>query len=168
MSINHNSANLAVIEQITNNTTSWIGHNTDDSDVLCGQTFIAPSEGDLGAIEVFSSVVAKPGKVVMTLHNFDPQQKSWGPAIGSASVELNKSFMNKWIPFFIPGMHLTKGKSYGFKLESSAAYFGLGEAAGISSQPPYQNGQEWKSTNKDQTGKYYNYFSLAFKVGFKA
>ncbi len=168
MSINHNSLNLAVIEQVTNNTTSWIGHYSDNNDVLCGQTFIAPAEGDLGAIEVFSSVVAKPGNVVMTLHNFDPQQKSWGPAIGSTSVELNKSFMNKWVPFFIPGMHLTKGNTYGFKLESSNAYLGVGEAAGVSSHPPYQNGQEWKFTDKNKAGKAYTYFSLAFKVGLRA
>ena len=47
----HHSA----VEQVTNNTTSWIGRRTrDNEDVVTGQTFIAPSEGDLEAIEVFS------------------------------------------------------------------------------------------------------------------
>lgn len=108
----------AVVEQVTNNTTSWVGKRGDNKDVFCGQTFIAPSEGDLEAVEIFPSIVTKPGKVVMTWHNFDPQQKNWGPSLGSASIDLNNSYIGKWVAFNIPGMHLIKGNSYGFRMKA--------------------------------------------------
>lgn len=168
MSINQNLKSKAVIEQVTNNTTSWIGHRNDNKDFLCGQTFIAPHDGDLESIEVFPSIVTKPGKVVMTLHNFDPQQKIWGPAIGSTSLELSNSNSDKWVSFKMPGMLLNQGKSYGFRLESENAYVGLGEAVGSHLKPPFLNGQEWKFVDKDQQGNSFTYFSLAFKVGLRA
>jgi hypothetical protein len=161
----HHSA----VEQVTNNTTSWLGHRSrDNEDVVTGQTFIAPSEGDLEAIEVFSSIVTKPGKVTMTLHNFDPQQKSWGPALGSASVDINNTEAGKWLAFNIPGLHLNKGKAYGFRLGSPDTYMGVGEAAGCHQKPPFGAGQEWQFTKKDQGGHSFSYFSLAFKVGLRA
>ncbi|MGG9971470.1 hypothetical protein ACQ33O_06720 [Ferruginibacter sp. SUN002] len=156
------------VEQITNNTTSWIGHLPgDNKDVVGGQTFVATSEGDLEAIEVFPSVVTEKGKVVMTVHTFDEQQKSWGPALGTASVELAKADAGKWIAFNVPGLHLNKGKSYGFKLESDT-YIGVGEAVGSHQQPPFINGQEWRFTNNNKNADSFSYFSLAFKVDLKA
>ena len=65
---NKNSHHLAVVQQVTNNATSWIGHRRDNEDVISGQTFVAPKEGELAAIEVFSAIVTKPGKIIMTLH----------------------------------------------------------------------------------------------------
>lgn len=159
----------AVVEQLTNNTTSWIGHNkVDNKDIIGGQTFIAPSEVDLEAIEVLTSIVTSPGKVLMTLHTFDPQLKSWGPVLGSASVEFNGTDNGKWKSFNISGLHLNKGKAYGFRLESSNSYIGMGEAAGSHQTPPLINGQEWKFTNNDQKGHSFSYFSLAFKVAVRA
>ena len=71
-----------VVQQITNNTTSWIGHRSGvNENVVTGQTFVAPSGGDLEAIEVFSSIVTKPGKVIMTLHSFDPTIQKLGTGI---------------------------------------------------------------------------------------
>jgi hypothetical protein len=157
-----------VIEQVTNNTTSWIGRRTDNKELLCGQTFISPTDGDLETIEIYSSIVSKPGKVVMTLHHFDQQNKTWGPPIASSSMEVNNSFSGKWIPFHIPGMHFVKNGSYGFRLESSTAYMGLGEAAGSYAQPPFRDGQEWQFTNHNQEGNPFSYFSLAFRVGLRA
>ncbi len=158
-----------VVEQVTNNTTTWVGHRKGDSHgLISGQTFIAPKEGDLDKIEVFSSVVTQPGEVVLTVHKFDQQHKSWGPALGSASLELNKTDCDKWVGFHIPGLHLHSGEAYGFRLESNTALIGVGEAAGSYHQPPFANGQEWKFTNKDQKGHSFSYFSLAFKVGVRA
>lgn len=161
----HHSA----VEQVTNNTTSWIGRRTrDNEDVVTGQTFIAPSEGDLEAIEVFSSIVTRPGKVTMTLHNFDVQQNSWGPALGSASVDINNGEAGKWLAFNIPGQHLDKGKAYGFRLGSTDTYIGVGEAAGSHQMPPFVAGQEWQFTKGDLVGQSFSYFSLAFKIGLRA
>lgn len=157
------------VQQVTNNTTSWIGHRPgDNKDVVGGQTFIATTEGDLEAIEVFSSIVTDAGKVVMTLHSFDQQHKSWGPALGSASVEFNKADTGKWVAFNLPGLHLNKGQAYGFKIESADTFIGVGEAVGSHAQPPYAAGQEWKFTSNNQKGDAFSYFSLAFKVDLKA
>lgn len=168
-SITKDSPLQPAVEQVTNNTTSWIGHRPGDSnDLIGGQTFVAPSEGDLDSIEVFSSMVTDAGKVLMTLHSFDQQKNSWGPAMGSASVELSRTDTGKWICFSIPGLHLQQGHAYGFKLECPNALIGVGEAAGSHKQPPYSNGQEWKFSKKDQQGHSFSYFSLAFKVGLRA
>ena len=164
---NKNSQHFAV-QQVTNNATSWIGHRRDNEDVISGQTFVAPNEGDLEAIEVFSAIVTKPGKIIMTLHNFDTEQKSWGPALGSSSVDIHNTEAGKWLAFNMPGMHLDKGKAYGFRLASPDTFIGVGEAAGNLSMPPFSYGQEWQFTNKQSEGQSFSCFSLAFKVDMKA
>jgi hypothetical protein len=159
----------SVIEQTINNTTSWIGHRTaDNEDVVSGQTFIATSEGDLNEIEVFSSIVTKPGKVIMTFYDFDLSHNSWGHSLGSASVDINASKTGKWVAFSIPNLHLNKGKSYGFRLECPDTYIGVGEAAGSAQSQAFNSGQEWQFTKKEKAGHSYSYFSLAFKVGMTA
>jgi len=159
----------STVEQVTNNATSWVGHHPrDHKQISSGQTFIAHTEGDVEAIEVYTNIVTKPGHVNMTIHSFDPQQKSWGPALGSASVECSQSDSGKWMAFNIPSLHLSKGASYGFRLESQDSYIGVGEAAGSAKQPPFSAGQEWHFTNNDQKADAYSYFSLAFKVDIRA
>lgn len=165
---NKNSQHFAVVQQVTNNATSWIGHRRDDNDIISGQTFVAPKEGDLSAIEVFSAIVTKPGKVIMTLHHFDTELKCWGPALSSASINIDNSEAGKWLAFDMPGMHLNKGKSYGFRLESPDTLIGVGEAAGNLSKPPFSYGQEWQFTKEQREGTSYSYFSLAFKIDMKA
>jgi len=164
-----NPLSNAAVQQVTNNTTSWIGHRTrENEDVVSGQTFVASAEGDLDAIEIFSSIVTKPGKVTMTFYNFDQQQKSWGPVLGSTSLDFNHNETGKWIAFNFPGFHLAKGQSYGFRLESPDTYVGLGEAAGTYKLPPFVSGQEWKFSKDNQSGNSFSYFSLAFKVDLRA
>ncbi len=159
----------ALLEQVTNNTTSWVGQRLrDNEDLATGQTFIATSEGDLEKIEVFPTIVTKPGKMILTLHNFDSQQKSWGPALGSASIDVNNSATGKWLAFKIPGMHLNKGKAYGFRLESPDTFVGVGEAAGSHQKPPFISGQEWQFTKNQKSEHSFSYFSLAFKVETRA
>lgn len=167
--MNHTTHMKAVVEQITNNATSWIGHHSNDNNnIIGGQTFISPSEVDLECIEVLTSVVATPGKVLMTLHDFDTQLDSWGPILGSASVDLTRTDNGKWKSFNISGLHLSKGKAYGFRLECPNTYIGVGEAARSSENPPLFKGREWKFTNNGQTGRSFTYFSLAFKIDAKA
>ncbi len=154
--------------QTTNNTTGWIGHLPGHKEHISrGQTFMVDADGDLQTVEVFSNMVKDNGHVVMTVHNFDPNQKSWGPALGSARVEFKKTDSGKWIEFNIPALHLDKGKSYGFRLDSEDACIGVGEAAGSSKHPPFKTGQEWKFTNNNK-GDSFSYFSLAFKLGITA
>ncbi|HSN60552.1 MAG TPA: hypothetical protein VLR49_06440, partial [Ferruginibacter sp.] len=86
---------------------------------------------------------------------------------GSAHVAFNRTLNNKWVAFNIPGMHLTKGKSYGFRLESHDSYVGVGEAAGSASHPPFTSGQECKISANSKVDAF-SYFSLAFKVVLKA
>ena len=162
------STHLAV-QQSNHNATSFLGHRMGDHrETAMGQTFVASSDGVLENIEVFSSIVANPGQVIMTLHAFDPQSQSWGPALGSAAVAFSKSDNDKWVAFQIPGLRLTKGLSYGFRLQSHDSYVGVGEAAGSAGNPPYSFGKEWKFNAKDEKGDAFAYFSLAFKVGLKA
>ena len=166
---NQTPGSFSSVQQVTNNATSWIGHRTyDNKDIVMGQTFMATTDGDVQAIEVFSSIVVKPGKVVLTLHAFDLQEKKWGPSLGSSTVEFNYASNEKWVAFNLPGVHLIKGKTYGFKLECTDTYIGVGEAAGSAKQPPFKTGQVWKFTNNNKAPDTYTYFSLAFKVDLKA
>ena len=159
----------AVLEQTVNNTTSWLGHrSSDNEDVVTGQTFIAPTEGDLQEIEVFSSIVTKPGKVVMTFYDFDQKLNVWGHSLGSASVDINNAETGKWVSFNMPHLHLNKGQSYGFRMESTDAYVGVGEAAGIAATKTLNTGKEWQFTKQEKAGRSYSYFSLAFKIGMTA
>ncbi len=169
MNTNTPNPTRSSVEQITNNTTGWIGHHPrDNKDISRGQTFVASVEGDVETIQVYSNLVSQPGNVMMTVHNFDPQQNSWGPALGSVSVPFAKTDSGKWMTFNLPSLHLNKGKSYGFRLESHDSFIGVGEAAGSAKQPPFSTGQEWQFTNNNKSGDAYSYFSLAFKVGLRA
>src|SRR5215470_11126259 len=68
-----------VITQIENNTTLWIGHlQSDPTDHFAGQTFTCPASGDLSNIQVYSAVVHNPGQIMLSLHAFDEETKSWG------------------------------------------------------------------------------------------
>ncbi len=162
---NQTPAIRSAVEQTTHNATTWIGHRKHDNNNLAtGQTFLSPSETDLESIEVYSSIVTKPGKVTMTVHSFDAQQNKWGPSLGTATVEFTHNCNGKWIPFPIPGLHLSKGMTYGFKLESSETYVGMGEAAGSAKQPLFNTGKEFRFVNNAQAPDAFSYFSLAFKV----
>ena len=168
--MNKNTAHLshATVEQITNNATSWIGHHPkDNKETGRGQTFVANTAGKIDAIEVYTNIVTKPGNVMMTIHSFDPGQKVWGPALGTANVECKQSDSGKWLAFNIPSLQLNKGESYGFKLESHDSFIGVGEAAGSAKQPPFSAGQEWHFNNNNQKVHAFSYFSLAFKVDIK-
>lgn len=163
---NHSQSSIA--EQTVHNATSWIGHrNYDDKDVAAGQTFVAGAGGDLETIEIFPTVVTRAGRVSMTLYDFDEQKNTWGASLGSANVEFTKDTNDRWIPFYLKGLQLVKGKTYGFKLESTDTYIGVGEAAGSAKNPPMENGKEWKFSNNQDQPHGFRYFSLAFRVGIK-
>ena len=159
----------AVVEQTTNNITSWIGHwQGDTKNRISGQTFTCPSDGELDSIEVFSAHVSRSGPVNLTIHLFNADTKTWGPVLQSSSVEFNRSDNNKWISFHLNGLQLKKATIYGFRLKSETGLVGIGEAAGNNMHQPYKEGQKWFATSEEQPGSYFNYLSLAFKVDMRA
>lgn len=157
-----------VITQAENNTTLWIGHlQTDPTDHYGGQTFICPADGQLDNIQLYASAIQYPGDIQLTLHEFDPGSKTWGPAIGESSLQVQKADHQKWIRFSLPPVYLNKASTYGFRVHSNNAMVGLGEAA-CDNQHPFTFGHEWNGDSKNQSGCYYSYFSLAFKVEMRA
>ncbi len=152
-----------VITQVQNNTTLWIGHlQTEPTDHFAGQTFTCPASGELDNIQVYSAAVQNPGEVMLSLHSFDAENKTWGPTLASAIQEIEKNDEEKWIRFDLPPMPLHKNEIYGFRLYANNAMVAIGEAAAGTKNP--FTGEEWQADSKDQSGHYYHYFSLAFKV----
>jgi hypothetical protein len=170
METNQTQSHLkAVVQQITHNAISWIGHGRGQTkNHISGQTFTCPVTGKLDCIQIFSDFVANNGAVDLTIHSFDAATKNWGPVLGTSSVEFYRSDAGKWISFPLNGLNLTAEKVYGFKIKSDAGLIGVGEAAGSVDQLPCIGGQEWVADSDDQSGNYYTYFSLAFKVALRA
>lgn len=159
---------LPVLTQTENNTTLWIGHfKNDPDDHFAGQTFVCPSGGMLDNIQVYSSAVHNPGDLELTLHEFDKSQKSWGPALGSSTMNLQKKDHARWIRFGFTPIELRQGIHYGFRIHTQDAMVGLGEAA-TGMKKPFTFGHEWKGDSRNLIGDFFSYFSLAFKVELSA
>jgi hypothetical protein len=157
-----------VLTQVENNTTFWIGHLlADPDDHIAGQTFQCPANGELDNIQVLSSIVHIPGKLTLTLHDFDPVKKNWGPAIRTSTLILEKDYDSKWIQFAMQPLTLIKDKTYAFRLQTPDALIAIGEAASVTTRP-FSYGQEWTGSSADLKGHYFTYFSLAFKVEMRA
>lgn len=153
-----------ILSQTENNTTLWIGHLTNDAnDRLAGQTFSCPSDGLLNNIQVFSAAVTQPGDVALTLHEFDPVAKTWGPPVGSANLNIEKNDTSKWLRFELEPLQLKKGSSYGFRLQTETGIIGFGEAISHAHKP-FTFGQAWSSDAGRKGERFFSYFSLAFKV----
>jgi len=168
MNTSYQPAYSPLTEQTINNTTSWIGQTPGNTNELVkGQTFVAPQEADLYSIEVVPNLVTDSGELIMTLHSFDEQQQQWGPVLASASIPVGKPDAGKWLPFHLAA-HLQKGKTYGFRLQSHDALIGVGEAAGSAKNPPLLHGHEWQFVGNNAQGDRFSYFSLAFKLDYRA
>jgi hypothetical protein len=164
-----NSQLNGIIQQVNSNSTCWVGHFFgEENNRMSGQTFLCPSEGELESIEVFSSYVANGDSVEMTIHAFDIENHSWGPILETAVVKFSKNDTGKWISFPVKGLHLQKGKTYGFCLKTDQGLVGVGEAAGNYNNLQSNGGQEWLANSKDQAGKFYSYLSLAYKIALRA
>lgn len=162
------SAPRPVLTQVENNTTLWIGHlQTDPTDHFGGQTFTCPADGWLDNIQLFAAAVQYPGNIQLTLHQFDPSAKLWGPAIGESSFHVEKGDHQKWMRFSLPPVQLKKETTYGFRVHTTDAMIGLGEAARDTGNP-FTFGHEWNADSRNQEGYFLSYFSLAFKVELRA
>ena len=154
-----------VLTQTENNKTLWVGHLKHGiNDHIAGQTFTCPSEGILNNIQVYSAAVTRPGELLLTLHEFDTETKTWGPAIGRSNVRMEIKDISRWIHFELEPVALKKNVAYGFRLHAPEAFIGIGEAA-HQSKDPFHFGMAWNGgSNQPEKGLYFNYFSLAFKV----
>jgi len=160
----HGSHPRPVLTQTENNTTLWVGHlQSDPTDHFAGQTFKCPSGGMLDNIQIYSSTVHYPGELTLTLHEFDADKKTWGPAIAKSTLIVEKGDIAKWIRFNVSPLSLTKDVTYGFRLQTVNAMIGIGEAA-TGTKQPFTFGHEWNGDSKNEKGHYFSYFSLAFKV----
>ncbi|HQW84033.1 MAG TPA: hypothetical protein PLU85_12090 [Bacteroidia bacterium] len=167
--VQSNTSVTAVVQQVKNNSTSWVGHNQGETkDRITGQTFVCPTEGKLDCIEVLSNHVTKKGTIDLTIHEFNPEGKIWGPVMANSKVEFTADTTGKWVAFPLTGLQLHKGKVYAFKLKSDDALIGIGEAASSANNKTDINGQEWVAVTDNTQGKYFSYLSLAFKVDMRA
>lgn len=162
--LKHASHPRPVLTQTENNTTIWIGHLlSDPTDHFVGQTFKCPSEGLLDNIQLYSSAVQYPGKIELTLHEFDEKNKTWGHDISNSDIVVDKGDYARWIRFGFSPVELKKDTVYGFRLRTPDALIALGEAA-TGNRHPFTFGQEWHGDSKDTRGHYFKHFSLTFKV----
>jgi len=153
-----------VLSQTQNNTTLWVGHSkVDTKERIAGQTFTCPGEGKVNNIQVYASSIQNPGDVSLTLHEFDAASKTWGPAIGQSNRNLQMDDVSKWIRFELEPIALQKDSTYGFRIQTEQAYIGIGEAAS-KAHTPFLFGCAWNSNPEHEKGRFFKYFSLAFKV----
>ena len=156
------------LEQLHRNTCRWIGHLNSGSAIhLAGQTFQCPEDGSLKKIQVYFIAVSRPGKLILTLHEFDKQRKNWGQVLSSAEIEVDENDTENWMQFPFQSVQLHKDNTYGFRLMSPDTLVAIGEAA-WSSKNPFVYGEEWNINNIENKDHYYRYFSLAFKVELRA
>lgn len=164
----HGRVSRPVLTQTENNTTLWIGHLQNDSvDHIGGQTFSCPTDGFLDSIQLYAAAVPFPGEVYLTMHEFDPASRSWGPAIGHSALYVQKNNGDKWIRFSLSSLELNKGTTYGFRLYTDKGMIGLGEAAHDTNHP-FPFGCEWNASSANKAGEFYSYFSLTFKLEMRA
>ena len=157
-----------LLTQAEKNTTLWIGHlESDPTDHFGGQTFTCPADGQLDNIQLFAAAVQHPGDIQLTLHEFNPGSKTWGPSIAQSVFSVKKGDDHQWIRFILPQLQLRKAATYGFRVQTNDAMVGLGEAA-CDNQHPFTFGHEWNADSTNQRGHYFSYFSLAFKVEMRA
>ena len=156
------------LKQLHKNTSLWVGHiNDDQPDHAAGQTFQCPDNGDLDEIQVYSIIVTRPGHMILTLHEFDKQNKQWGRPISSSEIEVDVNDADHWIKFPVSTTYLNKDLTYGFQIKSPDTMVALGEAA-WPSKTPFEYGEEWSINDVENEDHYYRYFSLAFKVALRA
>ncbi|MFN8290333.1 MAG: hypothetical protein U0U70_08755 [Chitinophagaceae bacterium] len=153
-----------ILSQTENNITLWIGHLTNESnDRLAGQTFFCPSDGLLNNIQVYSAAVTQPGEVALSLHEFDPASKTWGPPLSHSVLTIDKNDTSKWLRFELEPVQLNKNASYAFRLQTEKGIIGFGEAISHAHKP-FTFGQAWSSDTGRKGERFFSYFSLAFKV----
>lgn len=159
-----NSNSRPILSQTENNATLWIGHLANSTnDLLAGQTFSCPSDGLLNNIQVYSTAVTQPGAVELTLHEFDPETKSWSQPISQSVLNIESNDTSKWLRFELEPVQLRKDGNYAFRLHTDNGIIGFGE--GIRhAHKPFTFGQAWSSDSGRKGEKFFSYFSLAFKV----
>lgn len=156
------------LEQLHRNTSLWIGHtNFGPADHFAGQTFQCPEDGWIKNIQVYLIAVSHPGKLILTLNEFDKQRRNWGDILSSVEIEVDENDAENWVRFPLQSVQLHKDTTYGFRLKSPDTLVAIGEAAWPNTSP-FAFGVEWNIDNIDNEDHYYRYFSLAFRVELRA
>lgn len=157
------------LEQPVKNTSLWVGHlNADSADHFAGQTFQCPKEGELKEIQVFSDMVSHPGKLALTIREFDKESKQWGQVLSTSVINVDGNDTKNWMHFQFDALPLHKDITYGFQLKAEEeALVAIGEAV-WPSKTPFVYGEEWGLNNFENKDHYYRYFSLAFKIAMRA
>ncbi|MBI1342565.1 MAG: hypothetical protein GC171_06510 [Terrimonas sp.] len=164
MKTTSNGRHHSILTQLFHNRISWIGHFNNDPNIKkAGQVFACPDKAEVDRIEVFSDMVQHPGTMQMTLHRFDDKNNTWGPIIAAAERDIQLNENARWISFDIPPVSLEKNQNYGFILSSADAFVALGEAA-WPNNTDHHCGQEWTADDHESGGRFYDHFSLAYKL----
>jgi hypothetical protein len=165
--MNHASHHPA-LQQLHKNACSWVGHwGAGAVDFLAGQTFQCPENGELESIDVFVADVPLPGKLVLTLHQFNNENKTWGPVISTSEIDVESKNREHWMQFSLQPVQVQKNITYGFRLNSPDGLVAVGEAV-WTHKNAFAYGVEWKKKNTDQRDFFFCYFSLAFKAALRA
>ena len=153
------------IQQLQMNGCRWIGNfHNDPADDIAGQTFQLSQSGNLETVSIYFEMIPRGGRVKLSLHHFDDSNHSWGPALGSAEMELNKDEDPGWVEFRMGTLQLDGTKRYGFRLHTQDALLALGEAVWGHSNINHA-GEEWIVKGNEKNGHYYRYFSLVYSLG---
>lgn len=157
-----------VVSQLENNSSQWLGRlPSSPGEIMVGQTFVTPSSGKVGSINVYSEMIQNNGHVTITVHQFDELLHQWGPVLGTAVLDVKKQSHPDWLQFEIPEVKLEKNTCYGFRLKSEDALVAVSEVAWGNNNKGLK-GEEWSAKNNEADGHYYNFFSLVFQVGLRA
>lgn len=150
--------------QLEHNSNAWIGHqNTDAVDRLAGQTFRCPENAELDSIELYSASVQHEGRMYLTFHSFDEYGHAWGPVMATAEARVGPLDREKWIRFQLPRLNLEKDHMYGFRVQSSDTLVAIGETA-LDNTGSLPGRNEWNGDARNDDGRYFRYFSLAYRV----
>lgn len=154
-----------IAAQVDNNSTGWVGilpagieHR------VLGQTFTAANSGDLEEIQVMPTLVAGDCRLSLRIYRFDSSAGNWGEELGASTINLHNGDAGHWVSFRLPGLHVNKGETYGFLVDSNDSYVGLAEACASATRPALSSGKEWKFYDGNPEGNCFSYYSLAFCV----
>lgn len=144
---------------------TWIGYSPGDrQEHFAGQTFECPQDARIDFVEIYLATVLHSGILQMSLHEFDRKEETWLPPFRVCEYSLHEWQRENWIRFLFEPLRLEAGKTYGFKLAARNMLVAVADAA-TDNTDFFHHGREWNSETKDQGGRYFQYFSLVFRVG---
>jgi hypothetical protein len=144
---------------------TWIGYSPGDrQEHFAGQTFECPQDALVDFVEIYLATVLRNGILQMSLHEFDPETETWQPAQRTCEFSLHEWQRENWVRFSFEPLQLQAGQTYGFKLAARDMLVAVADAA-TDNTGYLHKGREWNSETENQGGRYFQYFSLVFRIG---